>query len=342
MTKRILITGGAGFIGTNAALYFLKKGWYVDILDNFSRHGSKQNARMLEKLYKNRLAVRTLDIRFDFSSLVQAVKRKDVILHLGGQVAVTKSVENPRDDFEHNALGTLNMLEAARLSDDKPIFIYSSSNKVYGDLNKRKILEKKTRYAFADLPYGVSEEMNLDFHSPYGCSKGAGDQYVRDYCRIYNLPTVVFRQSCIYGQYQYGREDQGWLAWFMIAVSQGKPTNIFGKGKQVRDILHVDDLISAYDLAIGNIKKTKGEIYNIGGGNKNTISVWMEFKPQLERLFHKQISATFYPARPGDQKIYVSDIRKSKDDFNWEPMISVNHGLKLLHEWVKSNDKNFL
>jgi CDP-paratose 2-epimerase len=212
---------------------------------------------------------------------------------------------------------------------------------VYGELEDLKIIEGKTRYEFKDLKNGVSEERILDFHSPYGCSKGCADQYVRDYARIYGINTIVFRQSCIYGPHQFGVEDQGWVAWFIIALTLGKKITIYGNGKQVRDLLFIEDLIEAYDLAAKNIKRTKGQIYNIGGGNKNIVSVWFDFRPILEELFKRKIDAKFSNWRPGDQPIYVSDIRKAKRDFGWEPRTNVRQGIKKLYDWVSANKKSF-
>jgi CDP-paratose 2-epimerase len=335
--KRVLITGGAGFIGTNAALYYLKRGEYVTIFDNFSRKGSQRNAQFISDEFKSNLQIIKGDVRDLKNEINTLVKNCDLVLHLAGQVAVTTSVDNPSEDFEINALGTLNVLEAIRKSCNNPVFIYSSTNKVYGDLNVLKIIENETRYHFDKLPFGVSEKMTLDFYSPYGCSKGAADQYVRDYARIYGLNTIVFRQSCIYGPHQFGIEDQGWLAWFMIAVFKNKPITIYGNGKQVRDALYVDDLVSAYDKAFLNISKTKGQIYNIGGGRSNSISIWKEFFPVLEKYFGKKIIPIFDYPRLGDQKIYISDIRKSKNDFCWEPKIDLNTGLDKLYAWIADN-----
>lgn len=337
---KILITGGAGFIGINAALHFLNKGSDVIIFDNFSRKGSKDNISWIKRIAKKPPKVHEGDIR-NFKEVKKVVKDIDVLLHFAGQVAVTSSVENPRDDFENNALGTLNVLEAVRLSGKNPIFIYSSTNKVYGSLEHLKIKEDKTRYAFVDRKFGVSEEENLDFHSPYGCSKGAADQYVRDYHRIYGLNTIVFRQSCIYGPRQFGIEDQGWIAWFIIAVMLGKKISIYGNGKQVRDLLYIDDLMRAYDLAIKDIGKTKGKIYNIGGGSKNTISVWLELQPLLEKYFNKKIISSFSEIRPGDQPIFIADIRKAEKEFGWAPKVNVKDGVRLLYEWVEENKELF-
>lgn len=342
MINKVLITGGAGFIGINSAVYFLSKGCEVTIFDNFSREGSKKNLAWIEKEYKNnKLAVVKGDVRYDLGKLGDLAKNADLVLHLAGQVAVTTSVENPREDFEINALGTFNVLEAVRKSGHNPILIYSSTNKVYGGLEDLKIIEQKTRYTFKDLPYGVSEERGIDFHSPYGCSKGTADQYVRDYSRIYDLNTIVFRQSCIYGPHQFGIEDQGWVAWFIIALSKGENITIYGDGKQVRDLLYIDDLVKAFDLAAKNITKTKGQIYNIGGGAKNTISIWFDFKPILEKLFGKNIHPKFSDWRLGDQPVFISDIRKAKKDFGWEPLINTEEGIKKLYEWVSSNRELF-
>lgn len=339
---RILITGGAGFIGINAAQYFLKQGHTVIIYDNFSRKGSVENANLLKKDKKySGLEIVKGEIKEFSKELRNAVLKSDVVLHLAAQVAVTTSVDDPRNDFEINALGTLNVLEAIRQSENKPILLYTSTNKVYGGLEDLKIVENKTRYEFENLQNGVSENRCLDFHSPYGCSKGCADQYVRDYARIYGLNTIVFRQSCIYGPHQFGVEDQGWVAWFIIALTKNKKISIYGNGKQVRDLLYVDDLINAYDLAIKNIKKTKGQIYNIGGGAKNTISIWFDFKPILEKLFGRKIEPKFSNWRPGDQPIYVSDIRKAKKDFGWEPEVNVEQGIRKLYDWVAANKKLF-
>lgn len=338
---QILITGGAGFIGSNAASFFLKKNHKVTILDNLSRIGGKANLDWILKTSKVKPNIVIADIRKNLKLLNNSVAKADVIIHLAGQVAVTTSVVNPYEDFEINAMGTLNVLEAVRKSGNNPVFVYSSTNKVYGGLDDLKITEGKKRYSFRDFPYGVSENRNLDFHSPYGCSKGAADQYVRDYSRIYGLNTVVLRQSCIYGPRQFGIEDQGWLAWFIIALTKGKKITIYGDGKQVRDVLYIDDLLRAYDLAIKNIKTVKGNIYNIGGGIKNTISIWEELHPILEKLLNKEIRVSFSDWRPGDQKIFVSDIRKAKKDLGWEPEISVEDGVKNLFLWVQENKNLF-
>jgi len=335
--KKILITGGAGFIGINSAFHFLEKGWEVIIFDNFSRAGSKTIIKFLQGKFKSTLKVVVGDVRYSKKILGFLTQDVDVVIHLAAQVAVTTSVENPQEDFEINAMGTLNVLEAIRNSKSNPILLYSSTNKVYGDLSGQKIVEKKTRYEFKNLPFGVPEDIGLDFYSPYGCSKGTADQYVHDYSRIYGLKTIVFRQSCIYGPHQFGMEDQGWLAWFTIATLENKPITIYGNGKQVRDVLYIDDLVNAYDLAIEKIQITKGRVYNIGGGPKNTISVWYDFFPMLEKLAERKINVDFKTQRPGDQLIYISDIRKSKKDFSWEPQTNIASGLDKLFKWISKN-----
>lgn len=334
MTKNILIIGGAGFIGSNAAAHFLKKSNSVTVLDNFSRSGSLSNLKWLKSL-KGRLRVVKADVRYDQKILLKEVSLADVVIHLAAQVAVTTSVTNPREDFEINALGTFNVLEAVRLSKKQPVLIYSSTNKVYGGMESVTIKKLATRYAYKDFPHGVSETFPLDFHSPYGCSKGTADQYVRDYSRIYGLKTVVFRQSCIYGPRQFGVEDQGWVAWFVIAINSGKPITVYGDGKQVRDLLYVEDLVRAYDLAIQKISKVSGEVFNIGGGPNNTMSIWKEFRPILEHLFHKKINSKMASWRPGDQLIYVSDISKARKLLGWTPKVGVKQGIHKLFSWVR-------
>ncbi len=341
MKKTVLITGGAGFIGINTAAYYIRKKYNVILLDNLSRKGVEKNIKWLTKTHKNNFKLVKYDLKDTSRKLENIVSKADIIFHLAGQVAVTTSVLDPMADFRANAVGTMNMLEAARKSKKNPIFIFSSTNKVYGDLENIKIQEEKTRYSFKNLPKGINEMQGLDFHSPYGCSKGASDQYVRDYSRIYGMRTVVFRQSCIYGPHQYGFEDQGWVAWFMIAVHLNKEITIYGNGKQVRDLLYVGDLIEAYDLAIQNIKTTSGRVYNLGGGLKNSISVWLEFGPILQKLFRKDITIKKDNPRPGDQFIFIADTSRAKKDFGWVPKTNLPAGLKKLFTWIQENEKEF-
>jgi CDP-paratose 2-epimerase len=336
-----VITGGAGFIGINYAAHLLLRGDQVIIFDNLSRAGTPRNIEWLKKTFgESSFELIVGDVR-DENQIKAAVEPADLILHLAAQVAVTSSVIDPRTDFDINALGTLNVLEAARQSAKQPPVLYSSTNKVYGDLEDVKVKEGENSYFFPDHPEGIPESQTLDFHSPYGCSKGAGDQYVRDYHRIFGLPTVVFRQSCIYGPHQFGIEDQGWVAWFIIAAVTGRPITIYGDGKQVRDLLYVEDLLSAYDQAVAHIDKTAGQIYNIGGGRKNTLAIWKEFGPLLEKELGRKIPVDWQAWRPGDQRVFIADIRKAKKDFKWEPETDVETGIRKLLEWVHAHQDLF-
>jgi len=329
---QVLIIGGAGFIGSNAASYYAQRSYDVCILDNFSRRGARINAAWLQECFP-RIRIEHADIRFESDALYEEVKRADIILHEAAQVAVTTSVANPREDFSVNAMGTFNVLEALRASDHGQIFVYASTNKVYGNLTHRNVVNNDGRYAFTDVPAGISESEPLDFHSPYGCSKGAAEQYVRDYARIYGLRTLAFRQSCIYGPRQFGVEDQGWIAWFAIRASQGLPVTIFGDGMQVRDVLFVEDLIEAYNLAIENIETTKGEIYNLGGGPANTLSI-LELVNSLENRYQRKMDVTFADWRPGDQRVFVSSIKKAHASFGWSPHTGVARGLSVMCNWI--------
>jgi len=330
---QVLITGGAGFIGCNLAAHFTRAGHAVTVFDNFSRRGSESNLAWLREQFGQGVRVVRGDVR-DAAAIAQAVQGQNAILHLAAQVAVTTSVTNPREDFEINALGTFNTLEAARASGLNPAFVYTSTNKVYGGMETERVRDTGSRYEFEDLPGGVPETYPLDFHSPYGCSKGTGDQYVRDYHRIYGLPTVVFRQSCIYGLRQFGVEDQGWLAYFTIRAVTQRSFNIYGDGKQVRDVLFIDDLVRAFEMALGRLERTAGQVYNIGGGPASQLSVWRETGPILEKLAGRPIPVTYGDWRPGDQRIYVSDISKAKAHFGWEPQVAPAEGLKRLWQWV--------
>ena len=270
--KRILITGGAGFIGANAARRYLQEGWDVTVWDNLARRGGELNLTWLRT--SGTFNFEQFDLRHS-SEVDQrlAGRRFDLILHCAGQVAVTSSVANPREDFECNAIGTFNLLEGVRRHTPQSMLIYSSTNKVYGHMDDIPVVENNGRFEYADHPLGLSEQYPLDFYSPYGCSKGAADQYVRDYARIYGLATVCFRQSCIYGWRQFGIEDQGWVAWFIIANALGQPVTIYGNGRQTRDVLFIDDLINAFLLAHQRRDQTAGQVYNIGGGPQNQLSL---------------------------------------------------------------------
>lgn len=332
---KILITGGLGFIGINAAKYFSNDN-EIHIVDNVSRKGNMENYETISNNKNITLHVKDIRNFFDIESVFKKIQ-PDVVLHLAGQVAVTFSVTNPREDFEINALGTFNILESIRLHSPNTTLLFASTNKVYGNYQS-DLIEEEKRYSYM-FDGGVTEETPLDFHSPYGCSKGSADQYVRDYSRIYGLKTVVLRQSCIYGQNQFGIEDQGWVAWFTIASTFGKKFFIYGDGKQVRDVLHIDDLINLYEMIINNIDKCKGQIFNVGGGENNTLSLL-----ELLNVLGKQNTLNYQYSdwRPGDQKIYVSDITKLKNTIGWEPKIRVEEGLEKLQNWVSINKDIFV
>lgn len=336
---KAVIPGGAGFIGCNLADALLEEGNEVVLFDNLSRRGSKENVEWLQSRHKNAQFVKG-DIRTDQKEMEKLFADADAVYHVAAQVAVTTSVAKPREDFEINALGTFNVLETARNCGGNPTFIYASTNKVYGGMEDIKIGKKGQRYAYKDLPNGIPEDRFLDFHSPYGCSKGCGDQYTRDYARIYGMKTVVFRQSCIYGHRQFGIEDQGWVAWFTIASVLGKKITIYGDGMQVRDVLYIDDLVRAFKIATQKINSAKGKIYNIGGGPKNTMSL-LELIGFLEKHLGRKINYAHSNWRPGDQPVYVSDIRKAKKELDWEPKVGAEQGVARLLEWAQENKHLF-
>lgn len=339
MKNRVLITGGAGFIGSNLAAHYLKKGWQVTVFDNLSREGADKNLDWLVRSSKgDNLKVIEKDVR-DFEAVKKAVALADLIYHLAAQVAVTTSISDPREDFEVNALGTFNILEAARKASHKPIVIYSSTNKVYGRLEDIPMKEGEKRYNLREID-GITEKQPLDYHTPYDCSKGIGDQYTLDCSRIYGLPTVVFRQSCIYGPRQMGIGDQGWVAHFVISALHGKPITIYGSGKQVRDLLHVGDLIRAYEQAVDNIETCRGQVYNIGGGKEFSTSV-LEAIELIGSFLGKKIKPSFAEVRPGDQKIFISDNLKLKEHLGWKPEVHYEDGIPELIEWAKENQELF-
>jgi CDP-paratose 2-epimerase len=338
--SKYLITGGAGFIGCNLASTLLQKGHEVVIFDNLSRKGTDLNIKWLRT--RGRLTLIKGDLR-NFDDIRKAFRKTgpvDTVAHLAAQVAVTTSVTNPREDFEINALGTFNLLEAVRQSGGDPVVLFASTNKVYGGMEDIAIVERKGRYQYRDFPDGISEDRLLDFHSPYGCSKGAADQYMHDYARIYGLRTVVFRQSCIYGYRQFGVEDQGWVAWFIIASVLGRPVTVYGDGKQVRDVLFIDDLVNAYLTAERKIKKTAGRVFNIGGGAHNQMSL-LELIAFLEEQLGRKLDYSFADWRPGDQPVFVCDVSKAQREFGWKPRTPVNKGVKKLFDWVVENKTLF-
>jgi len=334
MRKNVLIIGGAGFIGSNTAKYYINLGCNVTIFDNLSRRGTKKNIDWLHSFGKKFEFIQG-DIVSDIKLLNKTIVNKNIIFHFAAQVAVTTSVVNPREDFMINSLGAFNVLEALRQYNKKAVLLYSSTNKVYGALKTVETKLINNKHQFTKMTEGINEEYLLDFHSPYGCSKGSADQYVRDYSRIYDLNTIVFRQSCIYGYRQFGVEDQGWVAWFTIAAIFNKQITIYGDGMQVRDVLFIDDLIQAFDLAINN-PNTYGNIYNIGGGPAFQLSL-LELINLLESNYNKKLKITYSDWRPGDQPVFVSDIRKAAKEFDWTPQIDIVSGINNLTDWVREN-----
>lgn len=335
---KLLVIGGAGFIGSNTSHQFAKQDEVV-IVDNLSRPGTEKNLNWLNKHHRIRLHQK--DIR-DAAAMDEIFKleKPDAVIHLAAQVAVTTSVSNPREDFEINALGTFNLLEATRKHAPDAAFIYASTNKVYGGMEDLEIELKDNRYQYANLPNGISEDRPLDFHSPYGCSKGAADQYVRDYHRMFGLKTVVCRQSCIYGQRQFGMEDQGWVAWFALCALQGRPFTVYGDGKQIRDVLYIDDLVQAYRLSLSNIDKTAGQILNLGGGPSNQMSL-LQLISMIESELGQTLQYGFSDWRPGDQRVFVSNVNKAQTLLGWSPKTNPSQGVKALIDWIKTNPELF-
>jgi CDP-paratose 2-epimerase len=341
--NRVLVTGGAGFIGSNLAEYFISKGCHVTVFDNLSRPGggARRNIEYLTGKYKNNPEFEFVqgDVK-DIGQLKNAVRNVDAVFHLAAQTAMTTSIDDPRDDFNTNGLGSVNVLEAVRNSDSQPVLVYTSTNKVYGDLTRKQVEleEKEKRWDFREREYqdGIDESYPLDYEGPYGCSKGVGDAYFLDYARTFKLKTVVFRMSGIYGTSQHPTEDQAWVAWFIRQAIQKKPVTIFGDGKQVRDILFITDLLNAFDRAVQNIDRTRGRVYNIGGGRENSISV-LELLELIEQvLMIKPEEIGFGPWRLADQKVYISNTQKARREFGWEPKVSKEEGIKKLHDWMKS------
>lgn len=344
----ILVTGGAGFVGSHVSTHFARKGNQVICYDNLSR--AELLKKPVNKTY-NWNYLKTLsnvklingDIR-NQDTLKKSTKDVDAIIHTAAQTAVTTSIQDPGIDFEVNALGTLNVLEAARLSNSDPAIITCSTNKVYGsNVNKIQVVEKETRYAFEDkFKYGIPETFPIDLceHTPYGCSKLAADLYVQDYEHLYGLKTAVFRMSCIYGIRQLGVEDQGWVAWFTIATILSKPITIYGNGKQVRDVLYVSDLVNSFDAFLKRNDRIHQAVFNIGGGPENTVSL-LELLDLLEKLTGKRSKITFDDWRSSDQKVYVSDISKARKVLGWEPRVKLLRGVKKLVTWVQENKEIF-
>jgi CDP-paratose 2-epimerase len=335
---KLLITGGCGFLGSNLAAHALKRGYVLVVFDNLSRYGAFDNLNWLKD--QGDVQFEHGDIR-NQNDIHRVVKmfHPDVIFHLAGQVAMTTSIIDPRMDFETNTIGTFNLLEAVRIYTPKVIIAYASTNKIYGDLSQYNYRESETRYVCVEKPNGFDEAVPLDFHSPYGCSKGAADQYLLDYARIYDLKTVVFRHSSMYGGRQYSTYDQGWIGWFCqkaIEIKEGiltEPFTISGNGKQVRDILHIDDIITLYFAIVHKIESVKGQAYNIGGGIDNSLSL-LELFRMLENELKIKMPYIQIQERTSDQKVFIADIKKINEAINWTPFTNKYGGIKKTIEWI--------
>lgn len=339
---KYLITGGCGFLGSNLASEVLKRGEELIILDNLSRMGSIDNLGWLKEQGDFRFIHADIRNANDVTRVISEVK-PDVIFHLAGQVAMTTSVANPRLDFEINALGTFNVLEAVRQHVPEAIVIYSSTNKVYGDLEWVKYEETDTRYIASDYPNGFNENIPLEFSSPYGCSKGAADQYMLDYARMFDLNTVVFRHSSMYGGRQFATYDQGWIGWFCQKALETKkgilkePFTISGDGKQVRDVLHAEDMKRLYFAAVEHIDDARGNAFNIGGGIKNSLSL-LELFAILEKKLDIKLAYTKLSWRKSDQKVFVADIDKVRSTFGWKPLVVSREGVEKMLFWINSRN----
>lgn len=336
MMRPTLITGGAGFIGTNLADHLLSTGGTVVVLDDLSRAGVEHNLSYLDRKHPGRLKVEVADIsRRDV--LARWLPQVDAVYHFAAQTAVTTSLRNPERDFTVNARGTFGLLEALRGCLQPPFLVYTSTNKVYGGLSDVALSPVSGRYLPSDprlREAGISERQRLDFQTPYGCSKGTADQYVRDYAHSFALPACVFRMSCIYGRHQCGTEDQGWVAHFARQALGGDPIRLYGDGQQVRDLLYVDDLISALVLARQYAATTSGRAFNIGGGTHNAVSV-LEVIGQLEALIGR-CELTSHPWRTGDQRYYASDISEFRAATGWRPQTDVPTGLAAMVQWLRT------
>lgn len=334
--NNILITGGAGFIGTNAALYFAQKGWGVSIVDNLSRKGVEDNLTKLRKSIPKIQFVKA-DLG-DTDAYANLVSESSVILHLAGQTAVTTSLSDPQHDFNTNVLGTFRLLEASRKINNEVVFLYSSTNKVYGDLHTHTLAknDQLKRWENTTKPHGIDESEQLDFLSPYGVSKGSADQYVKDWAHSYGLKTVVFRQSCIYGPYQRGVEDQGWVAHFSKQMLAHRPITVFGDGYQVRDLLHVHDLVRAYEAAIERIASVRGSVFNIGGGLDNSYSV-SQILDILAQKIKVAPAISYEKERLADQKYFVSANQSIYQHLGWQPKISLLDGLDTMIDWQRKH-----
>lgn len=340
---KLLITGGCGFLGSNLAAHALFQGIDLCVFDSLYRHGSQSNLQWLRS--QGRFDFVHGDIRNanDVRRVIERFK-PDAVFHLAGQVAMTTSIADPRMDFEVNALGTLNLLEAVREHASEAVVIYSSTNKVYGDLEQYHYRETDTRYICVEHPMGFDEETPLDFHSPYGCSKGSADQYLRDYHRIFGLNTVVFRHSSMYGGRQFATADQGWIGWFCQIAKQTasgmlkEPFTISGNGKQVRDVLHADDVVSLYFDTVKHIERVGGQVFNIGGGQENSISL-LELFVLLEVEIKRPLMFKATPNRKSDQKVFTANIERIMKLTNWKPEICASHGIISMLSWISTDQR---
>lgn len=337
---KLLITGGCGFLGSNLASDALARGDELVVFDNLYRNGSRENLTWLKTQGKFHFEHGDIRNQNDITRTIQNFK-PDAIFHLAGQVAMTTSISNPRMDFEVNVMGTHNLLEAVRNHASEATVVYSSTNKVYGDLEQYSYEETDTRYQCIEHPNGFNEKTQLSFHSPYGCSKGAADQYMLDYARIFGLKTVVFRHSSMYGGRQFATYDQGWVGWFCqkaIETSKGllkEPFTISGTGKQVRDVLHGDDMKQLYMAAVQHIDDAKGQAFNVGGGIENSLSL-LELFAFLEQIANVKLNYKKIPVRESDQRVFVSDLAKAKLLLNWQPKVSAQEGVARMVEWVRA------
>ncbi len=334
---KLLITGGCGFLGSNLAADALARGDELVVFDNLYREGSRANLGWLQGQGALRFEHGDIRNQNDITRLVQSFQ-PDVIFHLAGQVAMTTSIANPRMDFEVNVMGTHNLLEAVRLYAPKATVVYSSTNKVYGDLEQFSYREGETRYECVDKPNGFDEGTALEFHSPYGCSKGAADQYMLDYARIFGLNTVVFRHSSMYGGRQFATYDQGWVGWFCQKAVEarnggGAPFTISGNGKQVRDVLHADDMKTLYMAAVTHIERARGQVFNVGGGIANSLSL-LDLFALLEEFSGTKLDYVKLPVRESDQRVFVADVGKSARLLDWAPAVSSRQGVAMMFDWV--------
>jgi CDP-paratose 2-epimerase len=337
--KPVVITGGAGFIGTNLAHRLLSNGQPVVVYDNLSREGVEANLRWLTATHGSQIQMQIEDVR-DLAALGRVLPKASAVFHFAAQTAVTTSVTDPERDFDVNARGTLNVLEILRACRTPPALVFTSTNKVYGDLADLELREDGRRYLPVDRSArreGISEMRALDFHTPYGCSKGTADQYVLEYARSYRLPATVFRMSCIYGPHQMGTEDQGWVAHFVRRTLESLPICLYGDGKQVRDLLYVEDLVDAFLLAHDNIRRLAGHAFNIGGGAAFSASL-LDVLDEIRRV-HGTCDVRFDEWRPSDQRYYVSNTRKFREATGWAPQVGIAHGIQSLYAWAEEQRK---